>query len=195
MKKWNEKYENLSSILKNKYSLEFFLWAMEAVHSRAFCGNFGPLVSIGRTPVLAVGLVEIAAAIAGVNFKMQGTPWNDTDPIVLACAIVAALPIFLLTLIGSSGGDAVLLPMIDSANHYDDADSLIEYDPFQDGFGLKLGNKCLGKEDGQVFISYGKNKSDTEWLLNYGFLPGVSFDSDSEEENRLTLANAFLKRN
>ena len=193
--KWNSKYDNLPSNLRNKYSREIFLWAMEAVHSRSFCGDFGPTVSIGRAPVLASGLVQLIAIVFGVQSLLVSTPKNDTDGIVLACTLIAVLPILILNFFISSG-EGVLLPMIDSANHLAEAKSKIEYDPFQDGFSLKLGDKCVGN-DGQVFITYGENKSDSELLLNYGFIPGVSFDdveADSDKY-RSEIASAFVARN
>ena len=41
---------------------------------------------------------------------------------------------------------ADVLPLIDSANHLQEADSVIEFDPAVDGFVLSLGRKCLVKE-------------------------------------------------
>jgi hypothetical protein len=45
----------------------------------------------------------------------------------------------------------------------------------------------------QLFISYGKKK-DTELLLNYGFLRGVSSEGDSSTRRR-KLAETFLANN
>ena len=39
-----------------------------------------------------------------------------------------------------------MLPLIDSANHLQEADSVIEFDPAVDGFVLSLCRKCLVKE-------------------------------------------------
>jgi hypothetical protein len=111
-----------------------------------------------------------------------------------------------LTIIADQKGskEAVLLPLIDSANHLEEADSVIEYD---DGkFVLSLGRKCLvkevdeGRERAQVCISYGVRK-DSELLLNYGFMRGVTMDGiktgdvgDDRSEIRKRLADAFLER-
>lgn len=38
---WKQKYESLSASEKNNMTYEQFQWAMEAVHSRAFRGDFG----------------------------------------------------------------------------------------------------------------------------------------------------------
>jgi len=100
-----------------------------------------------------------------------------------------------------------MLPLIDSANHLQEADSVIEYDPTVDGFSLSLGRKCLVREtDGseeraQVCISYGIRK-DSELLLNYGFLRGVTMEGlkiDEEDKGRdglrKRLADEFVSRN
>ena len=93
---------------------------------------------------------------------------------------------------------AVLLPLIDSANHLEEADSAIEYSPLTDSFDLKGGPKCLlEEEDGkqQLYISYGK-KSDRELLLNYGFLKGTSYKvGENETERRKQLAEKFIANN
>jgi hypothetical protein len=75
-----------------------------------------------------------------------------------------------------------------------------------DGFVLSLGRKCLvkeiddGKERAQVCISYGVRK-DSELLLNYGFLRGVTMDGIESNDGgvdrseiRKRLADAFLER-
>ena len=38
---WRKKYDSLSAWEKEKMTYENFQWAMEAVHSRAFRGDFG----------------------------------------------------------------------------------------------------------------------------------------------------------
>jgi len=190
---WNTKYETLSSSHQTKFSKEVFLWAMEAVHSRAFCGDFGPTVSIGRTPILVSGIIQVLAITLGVQSLLSST---QQDGFVAVCTLVAILPIIVWNFVLGGGGDGVLLPMIDSANHLADADSRIEYDPFQDGFGLTLGRNCQGSE-GQVYISYGTQKSDSELLLNYGFLPNVTteMEVDGKESYRSQLAEAYTMRN
>ena len=114
-------------------------------------------------------------------------------------AAVAAAPVVLTAIADQKGSkEAVMLPLIDSANHLQEADSVIEYDPSVDGFVLSLGRKCLVKEgDGtaQVCISYGIRK-DAELLLNYGFLRGVATGgAASRDEVRQRLAEEFVARN
>ena len=130
------------------------------------------------------------------------------DQFFLPLAIIAASPVA-LTLVADQKGskEAVLLPLIDSANHLQEADSVIEYDPAVDGFVLSLGRKCLVKEvdkmveRAQVCISYGIRK-DSELLLNYGFLRGVKMEGvnsgegdEGRDEIRARLAEAFVSRN
>ena len=81
------------------------------------------------------------------------------------------------------------------ANHLQEADSVIEYNPANNSFELSLGRKCLVKEGerAQACISYGIRK-DSELLLNYGFLRGVSMDR-STDDVRQRLALEYLKRN
>jgi len=104
-----------------------------------------------------------------------------------------------------SNKEAVLLPLIDSANHLQEADIVIEYDSAVDGFVLSLGQICLlkevdemGKEKAQVCFSYGI-RGDSELLLNYGFLRSVTMEglgSDEERnEIRKWLTEAYLSRN
>ncbi len=119
--------------------------------------------------------------------------------------IVAAAPVILTVIADQKGSkEAVMLPLIDSANHLQEADSVIEYDPAVDGFVLSLGRKCLVKEvdefgeRAQVCISYGVRK-DSELLLNYGFLRGITMTGqeagEDRNEIRRRLAEAFVSRN
>jgi hypothetical protein len=118
----------------------------------------------------------------------------DISPITLvALAAVAALP--LVMMLNQSSQSAVLLPFIDSANHVQQADSTIEYNPLKDCFQLTIGPNCVDAATSQLFVTYG-NKSDAELLLKYGFLPGVSCPQDaSEDEQRRLMALEFNKRN
>ena len=54
---------------------------------------------------------------------------------------MAASPIVLTMITDRTGSNkkAVLLPLIDSTNHLQEADNVIEYDPAVDGFVLSLG--------------------------------------------------------
>jgi hypothetical protein len=135
---------------------------------------------------------------------------------------------------------AVLLPIIDSANHHADSmkDTNIVYNPLRHTFEWSIGpssfvqcpniirpplrrqtsttsqtfdsvvpttkitsNDLLPTSDSvlvQVCISYGKQtKSDVEWMINYGFLPGVEVTSDIDnfDQYRNFLSQQFLLRN
>ena len=160
-------------------------------------GEGGPLRKIASL------LLPLSALAFGIIYATD----PSMDKYFLPLAVVAASPVVLTIIADQKGSkEAVMLPLIDSANHLQEADSVIEYDPSVDGFVLSLGRKCLVKEvDGaeeraQVCISYGVRK-DSELLLNYGFLRGVSMEGLSEEEDdsrdgiRQLLAEAFVSRN
>lgn len=181
---WREKFSNVRGM-----TFEQFEWSMEVVHSRAFCGDFGA----GGSPVppLVSALVPIAAAIAGFEYYNQNP--DPSDALMVGLALLAAAPT-LFGLVRQTPPVAVLLPMIDSINHREEADSIIEYNPLSDAFVLSVRGNCLVQENDktQVYISYGPKK-DTELLLNYGFLRGVPLDGDSAARRR-ALAEAFLSR-
>jgi hypothetical protein len=202
--KWNKKYDALTSAEKQDMSLNDFLWAMEAVHSRAFRGDFGALDGGegGQLRKLASLLLPLSALAFGIVYASD----PGMNQYYVPLAVVAAAPV-LLTMIANKKGskEAVMLPLIDSANHLQEADSVIEFDPSVDGFVLSLGRKCLVKEVGetgekaQVCISYGL-RGDSELLVNYGFLRGVNMDKvavDDGERNviRKQLAETYLSRN
>jgi hypothetical protein len=189
---WKFKYA--STLPTTKMTYEQFEWAMEVVHSRAFCGTFGNTLS----PLAAAAAPVVAGAI-GYTY-LHGNP-DPSDLFLFGLAILGALPVLVNVVSPEQEEKAVLLPLIDSANHLETADSSIEYNPLSSEFTLSVGPKCLVEEDGsktQLYISYGA-KSDAELLNNYGFLPGVSCsDGDDEaarDSQRSRLAQAFLQRN
>jgi hypothetical protein len=183
---WRNKFDQLGAA--KDMTWEQFVWAMEVVHSRAFCGDFGIGSSLSNAAVnIAVPLV---AGIAGFVYYVPLHGQNDA--VLLGLAAVAAVP-SLFNIVKQTPPVAVLLPLIDSANHLEEADSSIEYSSLNDSFVLSGGSKCLVKEKNgkqQLCISYGKKK-DTELLLNYGFLRGVPSDGDATERRR-RLAETFL---
>ena len=202
---WGQKYDDLNAGEKANISCEDFSWAMEAVHSRAFRGDFGALDGGEGGPLRKIAslLLPLSALAFGIIYASD----PSMNKFYIPLSIVAASPVA-LTLIADSKGskEAVMLPLIDSANHLQEADSVIEFDPSEDGFVLSLGRKCLvkevddGRERAQVCISYGVRK-DSELLLNYGFLRGVTMDGIKTDDGdtgrsqiRQRLAETFLER-
>lgn len=192
---WRSKYtaSGVSSLTWDQFE-----WAMEVVHSRAFRGDYG----LSTVQSIGSAAAPLAALVLGAAY-MQNNP--DISNIVLAgLAVLATAPLVANTLLGggSSSGEVVLLPLIDSANHLEQADSSIQYDPVGQVFSLSVGSKCLVKEEGddstQLYISYGQ-KSDAELLLNYGFLPGAASadcgqDDATSDKLRRQLTTEFLSR-
>lgn len=186
---WKNKYSKLSSDL----TWEQFEWAMEVVHSRAFRGIGGGESTL---TFVAAGAPVLAGA-AGFAY-MQNNPFPD-DKLLIGLAVLGALPV-LSSFAFEDKGNALLLPLIDSANHLQSADSAIEYNPISKAFELSVGNKCLVKDGDQtqLYITYG-DKSDAELLTNYGFLPDVSCSDGNDEAardaQRTRLAQCFVQRN
>jgi hypothetical protein len=183
---WNQKYNALPAKDRDGFSDDQFYWAMEAVNSRAFKGDFGGdnlLKNLSKT------LVPFAAAAFGLNFISSGSgPFASDERLTIALLVLSCAPVllnFVSENFGVKTSDAVLLPFIDSANHLESARSNIEFDPVKGVFTVKVeGRNCIvkdendvgengsGSEKKQFYISYGEKK-DTELLLNYGFLPNM----------------------
>ena len=162
---------------------------MEVVHSRAFCGDFGIKSGVPKSVLLSIPAL---AALAGYCYYVILHGQNE---VVLALlAFVAGTPAF-LSAISKETPVAVLLPLVDSANHSEDAASMINYDQLSESFNLSVGENCIVDTNGkkQLFISYGKKK-DTELLLNYGFLQGIDISDSSPDARRKQLAEGFLCR-
>jgi hypothetical protein len=238
--RWRAAHENTlndSKEQKKHYSLEQFVWAMEAVHSRAFSGDFGTKLPFKAWAGI---LTPVAAGAIGFNFLLQDYsnggdatggggaygPVSQNNGIATACAVIAFLPVLLNFVAdkmesgtnnpsNSNANDvsAVLLPLIDSANHVPTAESRLEFDPLEKTFSVSIDpNTCIDAKTQQLFINYG-TKTDVELLLNYGFLPDSSspnnpmmLDSSSSTSNndndpnkrdaqRAALAQAFVQRN
>uniref|UniRef100_A0A7S2R0F5 SET domain-containing protein n=1 Tax=Eucampia antarctica TaxID=49252 RepID=A0A7S2R0F5_9STRA len=201
---WSKKYKALLQLDKKPaFTKEQFMWAMEAVHSRAFCGDFG---FASNSILKKLSTVSIPFSFAACGFESLLLQKNEDNlPLTIIFGLIGLSPIIFKWLDGalmsgdsSSKGDAVLLPFIDSANHVEDAQSIIEFDPIKNAFSLSIGRKCLQTDNTennakkQLVISYGAKK-DSELLLNYGFLPGLSSVQDGKEnEYRQRLAQTFI---
>lgn len=204
---WKKKYGHLISTTGvQNITWEQFRWAMEVVHSRAFRGNFGcsDAAEANLLSTLAINAAPtVGAALAGWVYIQNNL---YPDPVIIgALAIAAVIPVGMNVLSSSSTPpSAVLLPLVDSANHDENADSSIKYDPASKCFQLTVGPKCLAKspvviasskDDIQLSISYGKRK-DSELLLNYGFLPSIPCADDSSVAvQRTALAEEFNRKN
>jgi hypothetical protein len=197
---WRKKFDQLNPASQAKFSWPQFLWCMEVVHSRAFRGqNFE--TSLGSMIPSLLAPILVAAAGWKYNFSVAEPSYT----VLGALAVAATLPILFSLILGTPPSTAVLLPLIDSANHIETADSSIVYDPLRSCFQLQCGPKCFVSEDGdgsqpkktQLFVSYGP-KTDTELLLNYGFLPNVPCSEGNGEavrdQQRRRLAEAFQAR-
>lgn len=198
-REWINKYESIPATDKNNFSEEQFIWALEAVNSRAFKGDFAG-ENVFKN--LSKSIVPFAAAAFALNYIRQD-PFNGTDEnftvalLVLSCAPVALN--FISENFGSKSMDAVLLPFIDSANHMERSDSIIEFDPLNGEFAVTVQgyNGIIKEKDGrnQFYISYGPKK-DTELLLNYGFLSEFNLNdaSMSDDDRRKLLSEEFNAR-
>jgi hypothetical protein len=193
---WRKKYDQLIPASKSKFSWPQFVWAMEVVHSRAFRGQSFETSVTSSIPSLLAPII-----VAAAGWKYYFSVGEPSYTILGALAVLATLPIVFSLVLGTPPSSAVLLPVIDSANHIETADSSIVYDPLRSCFQLQCGPKCFVSEEEdektQLFVSYGP-KTDTELLLNYGFLPNVPCSEGNDEavrdRQRKRLAEAFQAR-
>ena len=201
-KEWNDKYNALDREFSNAFTKEQFFWAMEAVNSRAFRGDFGGEDLFKK---ISKSLIPFAAAAFGLNVVSSGSgPFASDERLTVALLVLSCAPVvlnFVSENFGTKTLDAVLLPFIDSANHLQEARSNIQFDPVKGVFTVCMeGKNCIVEEDDdrkQFYISYGE-KRDTELLLNYGFLPNMNdYLDDGETDNdeiRRVLAELFNSR-
>lgn len=207
-KEWMDQFHQLSTSLQGMYTFEQFAWAMEAVYSRSFKGD---AISNLSTQLIYTIIVPLAAMALGVNYLISN-PNQSNDALTMGLGLISFLPLVLKNIAPkSTNSEAVLLPFIDSANHMEQADSQILYDPLKGIFTLTVSGEnafvddedCDGRKCTQLYISYGA-KRDTELLLNYGFLPGVYSSeklmqvtdcSQRLDHERKALIQAFRKRN
>jgi hypothetical protein len=110
-----------------------------------------------------------------------------------------AVLIILSLVLGTQPSSAVLLPVINSANHIETADSSMSMIPSDRAFNCNAAKCFVAKDDDkpQLFVSYGP-RTDTEFLLNYSFLPSVPCSEGNDEavrdQHRRRLADAFQAR-
>ena len=177
-KDYNQLHDMLTSGPSPPFSpsavpFELFLWAMEAVRSRAFQGLGGSGDGFGGffAPIVAVALVALAFFFDRTNLGGDGL----VVPVGLA---TGAMLVLLPSLVRSQQGNCALLPAIDSCNH----DSVnfsgdVIYDPVASAYQLReCGNSDRGedknKDDAQgseLNISYGQRSND-ELLQYFGFV-------------------------
>ena len=192
---WREKY-SASSAATSLMTWPQFVWSMEAVHSRAFRGNFGPS-SGPLTPVLGI-ILSALSAIGSLVYYFQVANGVE-DMVFYGLVLLSAVPSASI-LLSEDSSSAVLLPLIDSANHLNTAESTIEFSPLTEKFSLTAKPSSCFVDEGskrQLYISYG-SKSDAELLLNYGFLAGMSSSAlasaTSSSERRKALAAEYIRR-
>jgi hypothetical protein len=234
---------NTSRIRCTTIPYEQFQWAMEVVHSRAFTGIQTNTDREGILLFLPSIVSPLVGAIISLCYYYQtfsgggggGMIGTSLPPLLVGeDSVVVWIFGVLLTVLGpivsselfrststepssSAQRSAVLLPIIDSANHLVDVDSQIEYDPIRRCFTLTAGPSCFVGEravpaetknrkdvdtnittDHQIYVSYGAKK-DTELLLNYGFVPKYTtgrppnddhdFDDDLQKSTTTSMNN------
>ena len=169
---WSEKYNALPPSDRANFSEEQFIWAMEAVNSRAFKGDFGGEDALKK---VSNSLIPFAAGAFGLNFISSGSgPFASDERITIALLVLCCAPVvlnFISESVGLRTMDAVLLPYVDSANHLESARSNIEFNPLKGVFTVAVeGRNCIIQEgDGskQLYISYG------EKLLLYNTMSAI----------------------
>ncbi|GKY91081.1 hypothetical protein MPSEU_000080900 [Mayamaea pseudoterrestris] len=182
---WRRKYATYGAAEPVTY--EEFSWAMEAVHSRAFRGQ----QSVNNMDAAISVLAPLAAAVVGYIYLD-----SNSDPsmsLLGSLAGVAAMPM-IVSKLKEHRQNICLLPFIDSANHSEQADSQIDYDPLTDSFQLLVGPNCVNVTTRQLYISYGP-RSDADLMLNHGFLPGVNLDYSCSDSYTAALACEYIRRN
>lgn len=143
---WIDKYAALSNSDRDEFSYPQFRWAMEAVHSRAFKGNF-----TGQDPLkeLSKALLPFAAGAFALNY-IRSDPFGADENVTLLLLAFSCAPVilnFLSDRLNKAKIEAVLLPMIDSANHKETAQSEISFDPLKGAFTVCAeGTSCIEKD-------------------------------------------------
>ncbi|GBF95178.1 hypothetical protein Rsub_07891 [Raphidocelis subcapitata] len=129
-------------------------------------------------------LVGGLRAKAGIILAADAATWHEVAPLIAAAEADGAAPRGALAResvrwgvgqllsrsvrLDAAGGDTVLVPFADFANHSVGADCFLDYDARSGTVAVALDRAYSPGE--QVFISYGP-KSSGELLLSYGFAP------------------------
>ena len=184
-----QELENALSGSENKNKILWFVWAMEAVHSRAFVG-IPTKASAVASQLKGVGLQGLGAliAIAGAT-SFSGITSNAIEGVGGAVFIVGAVLTASSALEGTEKDEkeGVMLPWIDSANHAKGEGSSIFFDPLRQKFELTYDRDVAGdgggeQQQGQLFISYGK-RTEEDWLVNFGICEGLECNKAAGEED------------
>jgi hypothetical protein len=169
---WEQKYKQLSSSssppLDRPASFAQFAWAMEVVHSRAFRGVDTNISNI----LVAIVAPLVAGALGYTYYSSTAFP---SEFVFYGLSIMAVAPLLWNVLV-QTNKSVVLLPLIDSANHLETAESSIVFNPLSGCFELSLQPSCIVPQRNadddhpqqQVYINYG-TKKDTELLPTMAF--------------------------
>ena len=157
-------YASLEGVLSIRgVSYERFVWALEAVRSRAFTG-LGGMDESPQKSFLPAGLFAAAAMTAAVGIA-NTNGGGELAPAILATAATLSLVPFVLN---AKKESCVLLPAIDSANHASTKfNCKIAFEPAADAFLLR--STGLIPPGAELLISYGDRDND-DLLQYFGFV-------------------------
>ncbi|GMI23992.1 hypothetical protein TrCOL_g12867 [Triparma columacea] len=149
---------------------KWWVWAMEAVKSRAFSERGG---NGGDKRLRFAGVAVQAAGMLAVIKGGEGGEIFGGIGIAFGIAMAAGMG-------GGGEGEGVLLPYIDSANHKKGAGSRILYDGFRDVYSLVVEGRGEkeGGGGGQLFITYGDDRGEEDLAVNFGI--GEGGDGEGE---------------
>jgi len=101
---WADKYESLPRSIRSTYTQAQFIWAMEAVHSRAFKGNYGGNTDETLLTELSRRLIPLATLAFATSYYLS---YNVDLPDIAAFGLfaLAASPFFFGCVEWSVGGE------------------------------------------------------------------------------------------
>ena len=141
---------------QKRVTFERFVWAMEAVGSRAFRGLGGD------TTTLKVCIPILLLLLLGMGWSASHSDFDS----LFSQGILASLSLS-PAILASKKKSICLLPSIDSANHKSSPNAKISFSPLQDSFIL---SSDMAIDQGEeVTISYGKRGND-DFLQYFGFV-------------------------